>query len=151
MKVVIVDGEQYSIDKMDAIKQFQVVRRLTPVLAALFKSIDVDEKPETENAEQMAKEVIHGFLSNAGPLADALAGMSDEQVENIIYPCMAVVKRAQGPAWAPIKAPGQNKLMFADINGMTLVKLTIEVLKENFANFFSGVLSAQPGSPPPTA
>jgi hypothetical protein len=151
MKTVTVDGQQYSIAKLDAMKQFQVVRRLTPIAAALFKSVKMDGEANAANLEETGRNMLTDFLSNAGPFADALAGMTDEQVENIVYPCMAVVKRQQGPAWADIKVPGQNKLMFADIDGITLVKLTVEVLRDNLSNFFSGLQIAPPESTSPRA
>src|SRR5437588_7884152 len=40
------------------------------------------------------------------------AQMDDAQAENIIYPCLAVVTRQNGNAWAPIKVLGANRLMF---------------------------------------
>jgi hypothetical protein len=148
-KVVTVDGEQYSIGKLDAMKQFHLARRLSPILAALVKGMkDLDLRDvqsafgETngdggENSKFV--DLFRKFLEgSAEPVAEALAQMEDAQAENIIYPCMAVVARAQANNWAPVKVAGANRLMFDDITGMTLIKLTIAVIRENLGSFTFG-------------
>src|SRR5207253_4356052 len=149
MKVVTVDGVQYSIGKLDAMKQFHIARRLWPILAALVKGMKDLNLQDVKQAfsgngdgdnSQLAELFAQFLQGSAEPVAEALAQMDDAQAENIIYPCLAVVTRQNGNAWAPIKVLGANRLMFDDIDGMSIIKLTVETIKENLGGFISGAL-----------
>jgi hypothetical protein len=115
---------------------------LAPLLGGLRKS------STSEVTESNVKDLISTFLADsAEPVAEALAGMTDEQAEKIIFSCMGVVKRITDKGMAPIKAAGANLLMFQDINGMTLIRLTVAVVKENLSGyFFTGANSAPPSN-----
>jgi hypothetical protein len=157
MKQVTIDGAEYSIDKLDAMSQFHLSRRLSPILAAFLKA----KKKPTNGAstkrdvnEAIANEELIATMGEllsdlAGPVTEALAAMPDEQAEKIIWPCMSVVKRAQGAgAFAPIKTPGANRFMFP-IDGLTMVRLTIEVIKENLSGYFASAQAAISTAPTP--
>ena len=138
---ITIGGHEYSIGKMNAIKQFHLARRLAPAIAAISSVYVHPGGTGDANGADF-------FAAIAGPLSSALASMSDEEVEQIIFPCLAVVQRKDGAAWAPVKAKGQNALMYQDINAGELLQLVIAVAKENLGSFFPG---AQPESKQPAA
>lgn len=136
---ITVGTHEYSIGKMNAIKQFHLARRLAPAIAAITSiHIQPGGTGDTNGADF--------FGAIAGPLSSALAKMSDDEIEQIIFPCLAVVQRKEGVAWTAVKAKGQNVLMYEDINAGDLLQLVIAVAKENLGSFFSG---AQPESNQP--
>lgn len=141
---ITVGEHEYSIGKMNAIKQFHLARRLAPAIAAIST---VYVKPGSAG-DSGGTDGTDFFAAIAGPLSSALANMSDEEVESIIFPCLAVVQRKEGIAWTAVKAKGQNVLMYEDINAGQLLEIVMAVIKENLGSFFPG---AQPESKQPAA
>lgn len=142
MKEVEFKGVQYRIGTLDCFKQFHVARRLAPLLASLAKAsaevpASIKEAPDTE--ENSAK----WFETISGPLVDAFATMSDETADYITQTCLAVVQRDAGKGtWAPVLV--RQKLMYQDIDMATMVGLTIAVVQDNLAGFFSSGLATSP-------
>lgn len=119
MKVTI-EGVEYEIGKLDALRQYHLVRKLAPVLAVMIGSFS------KENVESM----------DMGALADALAKMDMETSDFILFTCLSVVKRHDKGVWAPVSTGKQ--LMYADMNAAVLFNIQKEVVQENLANFFTG-------------
>lgn len=139
MKEVEFKGVQYRIRMLDCFKQFHVARRLAPLIAGLAKASEQVpssvKEAATENAGQW-------FNLISGSIAEGFASLSDETADYIIQTCLAVVDRDAGKGtWAPLTR--NQKLMYQDIDMATMVGLTIAVIQENLAGFFS---SAQPDS-----
>lgn len=121
-----VNGQRYRVGKLDAMKQFHVSRRLGPLLATMGISLSVLGK----GAEEFD---LNEFLPLLEPITKMMAEMSDEDADYIIFTCLSVVTRLQGGRPAPVSSGRQ--LMFHDIEMPTLLRLTVEVLKGNLANF----------------
>jgi hypothetical protein len=134
MKETKVAGVEYSIGRLDAFGQANLLRRLSPIIAPL--AVTAKKLPQLPTGQDGERDVTPFLELLAGPLAEALSGMEDEQFEKIIFPCLSVVKRKSGAIWAPVKVAGANRLMFEDIDGMSLLQLAFEVIQENLASFF---------------
>jgi hypothetical protein len=135
MKETNVAGADYQIGKLDAFKQFHIFAKLAPIFASLGAGAsEFKELPVSSNGERDLGPVLKVF---AVPLANAIADMNDEQRDKLIYVCLGCVSKKVNGQWAPVKASGSNALMFADIDGATLMMLTFEVIKENLSGFFS--------------
>lgn len=117
---------QYTIERLDARKQFHIVRRLAPILAALgevtLKTLSEDKKLT--------------FAMVAGPIAMELSRMSNEDTDYILTACLSVCFRLINGQPAPVQAPRTDQLMFPDIDMPTMMKLTIAVIEENMTDFF---------------
>jgi hypothetical protein len=138
-------GNKYRIGRMNAKKQWNIARRLMPVLAELIKA--AKEIPEGTTPEQQSPENAEKFLEKISePLADSFSRITDENSDYIIDTCLAVCERAQGPAWAPLMRGGN--LMFQDLDMTTMLGLTFAVIRENLGDFFS---SDQPNTSAPAA
>ena len=136
---VTVGDNTYRIGKLPAMTQFHVVRRIGPVLASMGVSI-------TEMAASGKSLRNDGdLLSIMGTVSDVVARMSNEDVEYVIYSCLEVVKRQQGERFMPVMT-GRTNFQFQDIGMDTMLRLTIEVLKENLGNFFP-VPPGEPSTP----
>lgn len=129
MTEVEIAGHAYRIGTMDAMTQFHIARRLAPAVITLGDA----------------------FSGNPLPLADALAQMTDANSEYIINACLAVVERKSGggngagaATWARLRAQN-GRFMFDDIDAMTMISITIAVIKDKLGNFsVEGVLGQSP-------
>lgn len=137
-KQITVAGVNYRVGAMDARKQFHVARRLAPVFAELAPVLQKLLGVEEGNDEATFKI----FELAAGPLANALAEMSDADCDYVIDNCLKVCHIQQGIAWAPLTAPN-GALMFP-MPMSQMMELVIAVIRENMGDFFpTGLLNSQ--------
>lgn len=125
MSTLPVNGQTYMIGKLNALTQFHVSRRLAPLLAQM--GVSLHSLRAGLNAD------LEDFLPVLGPVTDMLARMSDDDANYIIFTCLSAVTRQSGERWAAITA-GQS-LMFDDIDMPTMLRLVVEVVKDNMGAF----------------
>lgn len=129
LSTITIKNRLYGIDrKMDAMTQFNVSRRIAPVLATMGVSI---------SALRSGNVAIEDFAPMLGPITNMIAAMDDETVEYIIAKCLAGVRVQQGDNWAPVVAAGSSRLMFEDIDMPALIRLVVEVLRVNLGDFLT--------------
>jgi hypothetical protein len=124
-----VNGNQYSISKLSPMMQFNVVRRLAPLLAQMGVSLQTIQSGISAD--------LTDFLPALGPITNALAKISDDDANYIIFTCLEVVSRQSGEKWSRITS-GMN-LMYDDIDMPTMLRLVVEVLKVNLGSFMQGL------------
>lgn len=129
MSELEVAGNIYQIGKMNALVQLHVVRRLGPALIVVGISM--------EALRQGMKVEMEDLIASAGPVMEMISRMSDEDFNYVLFACLDVVRRKQEDKWAAVVVPGQQKLMFADMDFAALVRLAVEVLRENLGNFLT--------------
>jgi hypothetical protein len=139
-----INGHVYRIGTMSAKKQWNVARRLMPVLAEIVKA--GRDLPQPPNGDSAPAENAEAFLDKISePLANAFSSIKDEDSDYVIDQCLAVCDRQQGTGgvtiWAPLMRGGT--LMFSDLDMTTMLSLTFATIRENLGNFFS---SDQPNS-----
>lgn len=129
-----IKGVQYRTAKLSVFDQLKVSRKLLPVLAGMmadFQSI----KAATQGGD------VYKAMETALPkIADSLADMTEEDTNAIIFPCLSVVSRKNGNAWAPVM--NQGELMFDDIDLLSMLQMVGRVVGDSLGNFFP----AAPGS-----
>lgn len=131
-----INGQTYVIEKLPALAQFHVTRRLAPILATMGISV--------QSLSAGSKMAIDDFLPVMGPVSEVIAHMSDDEVNYIIFTCLNVVSRQQGDKFARISAPNVQTLMFADIDMGIMLRLTVEVVKDSLGNFMQGLTDNSP-------
>lgn len=119
-------GVAYKVGKLDAMRQFHVVRRLAPFLATLAGS---GIKPG-QVGDDMA-----GLLE---PLAGLLGSMSDADAEYVLMACLSAAERKQ-PAGGWAKVVGGGSLMFEDIDMAAMLHIAWQVIQHNLSGFFAGL------------
>lgn len=132
---------KYRIGAMDTMVQFHVARRIAPAVATAGVSIS---EVAQSGADMTADNLLLGLM---GPVSKVIAEMADTEVNYVLNACLAVVSREQTDGRFALVQRG-GKLMFSDIDMPTMVRLTVEVLKENLGGFFPMLLG---GSSTPTA
>jgi ubiquinone biosynthesis protein UbiJ len=135
MAEVEINGTQYRVGRLTAFKKLHVARKLAPLLGGL--------------AAITASGGATDIATFAQPIAQALANMSDDEVEGIIGTCMAVTERrlANDMGWAPVWNKSANRMQYEDMDLPELMQLTMAVLEENLGSF----LPANPDSSPAPA
>lgn len=145
-KIAKLEGIDYQIGTLDVITQFQVARRLMPVLAILGESV----RDGIDNARKVLRPELGERLDDKmlniklGPLARALADMSDDDTNYILGACLEVCSRKVEPqGWAPVIVAGSSlnggkpRLMYPDIKLTTLMGLMVHTIQENLGDFFT--------------
>jgi hypothetical protein len=73
-----IGGRDFKVRKIDAIKQFHIVRRISPILAELLPAMKgMQESKDQDQMDQIAK-----FLT---PIMDGLSKLSDADSEIVLY------------------------------------------------------------------
>jgi hypothetical protein len=126
-------GVSYRIDKLDAMKQFHVARRLAPVMGKLAGNIGADKDAD--------------LFAMLGPVSEAVAEMRDEDANYVISTCLSVCSRPNphGTGFSPVAAPN-GRIMFQDVELPQMLQLVWAVIEENLGGFFAAIpsISAAP-------
>lgn len=124
MEIEIGD-QKYAIRKMDAISQFHIARKLAPIIAAMGDTLQVED------------DGLKAFV----PLAEAIAGLPEDDVNAVIDRCLSVVSRSNGAGWSPVWNGAAKRPMFDDIDMVAMLQLVVAVIKDALGNFTGGPLS----------
>jgi hypothetical protein len=117
------EGATYRVGRMNVFDQWNVARRLMPILASLPSKAEANGDALT-------------------PLFQAIGKATDDDSNYILHKCLAVVSRKDsGGNWVRVMATGGNALMFEDINMFIMIRLTVAVIKENMGDFFTQAVS----------
>ncbi len=125
-------GQTYRVGRLNAKMQLHVFRRLGPILAAVGKSA---KDMISAHGSLVAAESQGASLNDLlGPVMDELSKMKDADVDYIIDACLSCCGRKEGERFANLMRG--TTLVYQDIDMPVMLRLTIEVLKENLGNFF---------------
>ena len=134
MKEVTIGQHAYRIGKLNAFKQLHIVRRLSPCLGKLAGL--AGEGPGLKrDAQGNPVDVEGGMEKLLEPLANAMAALSDDDVEYVLHACLEVTDCRQGAGWARMRANGST--MFDSLSLPVLLQLAFHVLRENLTDFFT--------------
>lgn len=120
-----VNGFTYRAGKLNAFQQFDIARRLAPLMSEITGSIQDLAGPE------LHAEVIR-------VVALALSKMSDADCHYILSLCLSVVTRKVNDAWAAIYLASAGRFMFEDIQMPEMLAITMKVIETNLSGFFDG-------------
>ena len=142
----------YRLGKMDARKQFHVLRRISPLLVSmealpqLFAIIMAKRKEGQPMPEEDAGMIL---ISAAQPFVKAMAKMEDTDLDYVINACFAVSARltADGKA-QPLLAMDGASFMFADLTMADMLLICFHSVEENHGSFFDLIPSVS--GPPET-
>ncbi|MEH0701426.1 hypothetical protein HPO94_03200 [Citrobacter portucalensis] len=139
MEITIKD-QQYRIGKLSVFEQLKVSRKLLPVLAGLVSDFrNIQSRLSAKDTE--------GALESILPkIADAVSGLSDADVDAILFPCLQVVARQHGKGWVPICQ--QGAMAFDDIDLFVMLQLVARVVADSLGNFLQGLPTSETVIPP---
>ncbi len=130
-----IKGVQYRTAKLSVFDQLKVSRKLLPVMAGVLADFQ-GIKAAAEGGN------VHKAMETALPkIADSLAGMTEEDTNAIIFPCLSVVSRQNGKSWSPVMSQGE--LMFDDIDLMSMLQMVGRVVGDSLGNFLHALPASE--------
>lgn len=146
-----INGIEYSIGRLNAVDQFHVSRKISPLVPKLMPLIAEVAKGDLDKAIEAIDSGGKGDLKDLQPLADALspfmeafALMPEDDVNYIIYKCLSVAKRDGAVVCR------NNTIMFDDLEMAQILPIVIATIRINLGNFIQGLLmkaSSMQGQP----
>ncbi len=129
-------GKKFKLNKIDAFKQFHIVRRLAPILADLIPAMKNMAATAKNMASASESEKFEAFAEIATPLLNGLSKLSDTDANLVLHGLLASVGMSQQPAgWAKIS--NGEMLMFADMELPILLQLAGRAFSFNMSAFFA--------------
>ncbi len=130
-----IGGKKFKLNKIDAFKQFHIVRRIGPLLSDLIPAMksaqgvkNLDNLSESERLDQIA-----GF---AGPIMTGLSKLSDKDADFVLFGLLASVEvQQQAGNWAKIAVDGM--MMVQDFELPILLNIAGRAFMFNIAGFFN--------------
>lgn len=138
-EIVTVGGVEYQIGRMNAMRQFHVLRRVMGAASSIGEALQIMETRGV-GLTQLADEDPADLIAALAPVLRSLAGMPDADVEYVIGNCLSCVHRKTGKSWSPMTTP-DCQIMFQDVQMPHLLQLTARVLARDLRGFFADLLS----------
>ena len=131
-----IGGRKFKLNKINAMIQFHVVRRIGPLLTDLMSVMGRIAKKDVEGMTEEQK--IQEFALIAAPVMNGLARLSDADSEYVLYRLLAAVEvhQAQFDIWTKV-ATAENGIMMQDIDFPMLLQVAVRSLMFNLKGFFS--------------
>lgn len=132
-----IGDKNFKLSKIDAFKQFHIVRRIAPILADL---IPMATKFSKLTPEQMQQDQFESLA----PIMNGISRLSDADADLVMLGLLSAVEIQQSSGgWARI-AVGQN-MMFGDLDLNTMLNVAGRAFMYNMASFFAGMPQALSG------
>lgn len=132
-----INGVQFKLRKIDALKQFHIARRISPILADLMPALSqmakVDKNKALSEEDRLAQ-----FAQLAEPLFKGFAKLSDEESDKLLNGLLTAVEMKQ-PAGNWAKLSNGSMLMFSDLDLAVLLNAAGRAFAFNMQGFFSAL------------
>lgn len=139
-----ISGQKFKLNKINAFKQFHIVRRIAPILSELLPAMASISKfmgSETGLSESEKFEQIAAFAS---PILDGLAKLSDEDSNKVLLGLLEAVEMQQSTGnWARLS--NGTQLMFENLELPVMLQCAGRAFAYNMAGFFNALNQVSPG------
>lgn len=123
-QILTVGENEYRVERLDAMSQLHVVRRILPIMTGIGQTIS-DLRSAASQGEEKDKERFMFAVMTAA--MEVVSKMSDTDVEFVLFKCLSRARRKQDERYMPVS--NGNQLQFQDMKLEEMVRLSIEVLK----------------------
>jgi hypothetical protein len=136
-RVFSIGDKEFQLSKINAFKQFHIVRRVAPILADLLPAMKSVQKVSDSKA-LTEDQKLDQFAEIAAPLMNGLSKLSDADSELVLYGLLNAVEVKQTSGnWARV-ASGSS-LMIQDMELPMLLQIAGRAFMYNLAGFFAGL------------
>lgn len=127
-----IGGRDFKLCKIDAFKQFHIVRRIGPILSDILPALTESKKTESESDK------LASLAKIATPIMNGLSKLSDADSELVLFGLLQAVeiKQASG-VWT--KVSNNSMLMIQDLELPVLLQLAGRAFVFNLSGFFSAL------------
>lgn len=132
---VEIGGKKYKLNKINAMIQFHIVRRVGPLVADSFGVMGKIAKTKTAGLSQ--EKQLEQFAKMAEPIMKGLSKLSDEDSEYVLYRLLAAVEihQPEHNIWARV-ASSDSGMQF-DLDLPVMMQLAVKSFMFNLKGFFS--------------
>lgn len=132
-----IGGRKFKLCKIDAFKQFHIVRRIGPLLSDLLPAMkgmqnqkNIEDLPEGDKLDLIAK--------FAGPIMNGLSKLPDADADLVLFGLLSAVEVQQAAGnWAKVST--SSMLMIQDLELSVLLQLAGRAFMFNLAGFFGAL------------
>jgi len=127
-------GERnFKLNKVDAFKQFHIVRRLGPVIGEI---IPVAQKLHRLQKDNLSEAEMYDQISQlAGPIFAGMAKLSDDDANRVLLGLCSAVEMQQMPKGNWARVATDAGLMFQDLDLVMLMQIAGRAFAYNLGNF----------------
>lgn len=128
-------GRKFKLGKIDAFRQFHIVRRIGPLLAEMMPVIAGIAKSKVDKMSEAEK--LEEFARMAAPIMQGLSKLSDADADYVLFRLLSAVEvhQEQFNSWAKIAT--DNGLMMQDMELPLLLNAAGRSLMFNLSGFFA--------------
>ena len=126
---------QFKLNKIDAFKQFHIVRRVGPLLSEMVPVIAKISKTSKEDIGDDEK--LEKFGELAAPILSGLAKLSDEDSTKVLHGLLSGVEMNYMGGWGRVVA--NDQLMYADLDLPILLQCAGRSFMFNLSGFFAAL------------
>ncbi len=131
-----IGGKNFKLSKIDAFKQFHIVRRLAPLLGELIPAITQAARKAKDPANLSEEAKLEQMAAIATPLMSGLSKLSDADADKVLFGLLSAVEMQQPTGnWA--KLATDSALMFADLELPIMLQAAGRAFMFNLSGFFS--------------
>ena len=136
-------GKKFKLNKIHAMKQFHIVRRIAPLLAELLPALEQAAKSK-KSAENMSEDEKLSMVANfVAPIMEGLSKLSDADSEKVLFGLLSSVETQQITGnWAKIS--NDTMLVIDDFELPVLMQIASKAFMFNLSGFFAALPSVSP-------
>lgn len=135
-------GRKFKIGKLNAFKQFHIVRRIAPILADLLPGIGELQKI-AKKGDKTEEESFQESAVILTPLLTGFSRLSDTDAEFVLYGLLSCVEVQIAGSWAKVST--ESMLMVQDMELPALIQIAGRSFMANLSGFFAALPAAAPG------
>lgn len=134
-----IGSKKFKLGRIDALKQFHIVRKLAPVLSDLIPIAHKMHKAGKANGAPITDEDIEQFA----PLIGSFSKLSDQDTDAVLFGLLSSVEVQSGGGWARVS--NGTTLMFQDMELPELMQIAGRAFMFNMTGFFAVLPQVSPG------
>lgn len=136
-----IGGRKFKLNRIDALKQFHLVRRLGPILGDILPVAQKLSKLKTDKVSQ--DEAFEAIVNTGGvtKIMEGFSNLSDEDANKVLIGlCSSVEMQQEHGNWARVAVADQ--LAFHDLELPVILQIAGRAFVYNIAGFFPSALPA---------
>lgn len=130
-----IGGKEFRLSKLDAFKQFHIVRRLGPILGDVIPVAQKLGGMKEDGLSEQQK--LEQFADIAKPILEGLSKLSEADANTVLLGLLSAVEIKQAPVgnWARLARDGN--MMIQDLDLPVMLQAAGRAFAYNLAGFFA--------------
>jgi hypothetical protein len=129
-----IGDRKFKVSKINAMKQFHIVRRIGPILGEMMPAIQKIAKSKEQLSQEEQLEHAAEFVT---PIMNGLSRLSDKDADFVLFSLLAAVEINQDGAWSKLVV--NDNLMFDMLGLPVLLQAAGRAFMYNMTGFFGAL------------